>query len=92
MKNRSDVAIMVEAGGIKGDLSPQPRRQRGAALRGATMLVRHLDRFGEWEDRDLNSRHHTLDRYRQMTAALDEQPKNHDGLLNLAGVRAVLAA
>lgn len=58
----------------------------------ATMLVQHLDRFEEWEDRDLNSHHNTLDRYRRMRATLDEQVKNHNGLLNLAGIEAVFAA
>lgn len=58
----------------------------------ATMLVENLDRFTEWADRDLNSHHITLDRYRAMKRVYDDQPRGQFGILELPAILAVLSA
>jgi len=58
----------------------------------ATMLVEKLDRFTEWADRDLNSHHSTLGRYRSMKRTYDEQPRGQFGSLELPAILEVLSA
>ena len=56
----------------------------------AVTLVEQLDRFNEWAERGLNSHHNTVGRYRRMKNTFDRLPRGHSGLLDLAGIRAVL--
>jgi uncharacterized protein YfbU (UPF0304 family) len=58
----------------------------------AVMFVERLDRYAEWEGRPLNSHHNTLDRYRSMKRVFDHTKTSHRGLLDLAGIQAILAA
>jgi uncharacterized protein len=58
----------------------------------ATMLVQHLDRFGEWADRDLNSHHATIEHYRAMFRAYDGMKLPMSGKFPLADIQTILAA
>lgn len=58
----------------------------------ATMLVEHLDRFGEWQDRGMNSHHNTLSRYRAMLRAYDHMELPMNGKFPLNDIMTILEA
>lgn len=58
----------------------------------ASMFVEKLDRFTEWADRSMNSHHNTIEKYRSMKRVYDGLPRSTRGLLDLDGIKAVLAA
>lgn len=58
----------------------------------ALMLVEKLDRFTEWQDRDLNSHHRTLDRYRAMLRAYDRMEIPMKGIFGLNDIKTILEA
>lgn len=58
----------------------------------AKMLIEHLDRFTEWEHRDLNSHHNTLDKYRAMRRAFDRMEMPMSGAYPLNDIMTILDA
>lgn len=56
----------------------------------AVMLINNLDWFDEWADRDLNSHHTTLNRYRSMKAVYDEIEIPISGEFPLEAIKLIL--